>query len=566
MKDSEALDIETSPKEEEKERNEEEGKDLDSDKLKDKEKNNENENKSTQNNKNEEAIDLLYHNIKDYYGSKIKKYLIISIIFIVFLFFVFFFIFSNKKKDSQLLTSEQFKGLQENNFNTINKVSNITNITNMTNLTNITNVTNIINVTNKTNIVIMANITNVSNITNITNTIQKENNISNVNETMPNITNINQLNQSNYTINKLIKIKTQKIGVGFYFPKLTEFMVTTGECFAKTGKYDLFFLTDVSEKKELKFDKKIKRIEAYSKKDIMKKMLKNKKIDFLIVSDRLNKNNIKWLKSYGYKLIGVSHNIYKRNKFNQDSNITNIKDFELFDAYINNNINDYNKFKQLNLSNNIIIPDMINMKSKNVRKSNLAFQNIILLAELTENNIIKQIIISMALVHKEVPNFQLNIVSPDKPIKELIDLINSFNLTNNIIFSPLDKNISHYFRNTSLFLYGAINDSYQDILIEAKMYGIPCIMFSDFSKRLYFRRGLLKLDVNNNKTIVEEICRIMRKRNYRYIIGKEARDSLDFINDDIEMIWYKLFKVLKKGKDGEKKFQELRTRIEDKFK
>ena len=173
---------------------------------------------------------------------------------------------------------------------------------------------------------------------------------------------------------------------------------------------------------------------------------------------------------------------------------------------------------------------------------------------------------SMALVHKEVPNFQLNIVSQDKPIKELIDLINSFNLTNNIIFSPLDKNISLYFRNTSLFLYGAINDSYQDILIEAKMYGIPCIMFSDFSKRLYFRRGLLKLDVNNNKTIVEEICRIMRQRNYRYIIGKEARDSLDFINDDIEMIWYKLFKVLKKGKDGEKKFQELRTRIEDKFK
>ena len=560
MKDSEAFDIETSPKEEENERNEEEGKeeegkDLASDKLKDKEKNNENENKNTQNNKNEEAIDLFYHNVKDYYyGSKIKKYLIISILFIVFIFFVFFFIFSNKKNDSQLFASEQFKGLQENNYNTINNASNITNINNMANITIITNIVN------------MTNITNVSNITNITNTIQKENNISNANETMPNLTNINQLNQSNYTINKIIKVKTQKIGVGFYFPKLTEFMVTTGECFVKTGKYDLFFLTNVSEKNELKFDKKIKRIEAYSKKDIMKKMSKNKTIDFLIVSDMLNKKNIKWLKSYGYKLIGVSHNIYKKNKFNKDSNITNIKDFELFDVYINYNINDYNKYKQLGLSNNIIIPNMINMKSKNIRKSNLAFQNIIMLAELTENNIIKQIIMSMALVHKEVPNFQLNIVSQDKPIKELIDLINSFNLTNNIIFSPLDKNISHYLHNTSLFLYGAINDSYQDILIETKMYGIPCIMFSDFSKQFYFQRGVLKLDVNNNKTIVEEICRIMRQRHYRYIIGKEARSSLDFINDDIEMIWYKIFKVLKKGKDGEKKFQELRNKIKDKFK
>ena len=72
-----------------------------------------------------------------------------------------------------------------------------------------------------------------------------------------------------------------------------------------------------------------------------------------------------------------------------------------------------------------------------------------MLAELTKNNIIiKQIIMSMALVHKEVPDFHLNIVSPDKPIKELIDLINSFNLTNNLIFSSLDKNISHYFCNT----------------------------------------------------------------------------------------------------------------------
>jgi hypothetical protein len=540
MKKQEALQIETFPKEEEKERKEEEGKEeegkeeegkeQDSDKLKKQEKNDEN---LTSSNKNEEAIELFHpniniHNITKYYGSKSKNGLITSIIIVFFLLLVIFFFFSKKKENSQLLPQESFKDLQHS----------VANLTNPKEASNISNITNTINANN-----------NIS--------------ISNTNQTMSNVIGINQLNQTNFTINNLTNVNIPKIGVGFYFPKLTDFMVTTGECFLKTGKYNILFLTDPSEKREMKYNKKIKRIEAYHKREIINETIKNETIDFLIVSDKLHINNIKWFKSLGVKLIAISHDIYERNKLTKDTTI--LKETDLFDVYIHSTIDEFNKYKDLNLNNNIIIPNMISLKSRENKRSNLAYQNIMMLSQLDEYKINEFILSMMTLVQKRVPKFTLNIFSPDRPIEESIGLINTLNLTNNIFFIPF-QNISNYFKNTSLFLYGAENNNYKDILIRAKMYGIPCIMISDSLKRYYFQRGVLKSDINDNRRIIEEIVRIMHFRNYRSILGKEAKDSLDYINLDIERIWYKLFKILMKGKFEEKNFHELRAEIEDKLK
>ena len=283
----------------------------------------------------------------------------------------------------------------------------------------------------------------------------------------------------------------------------------------------------------------------------------------MIVSDKLHINNIKWFKSLGVKLIAISHDIYEKNKLTKDN--TKLKEIGLFDVYIHSTIDEFNKYKYLNLNNNIIIPNMISLKSRENKRSNLAYQNIMMLSQLDEYKINEFILSMMTLVQKRVPKFTLNIFSPDQPIEESIGLINTLNLTNNIFFIPF-QSISNYFKNTSLFLYGAENNNYKDILIRAKMYGIPCIMISDSLKRYYFQRGVLKSDINDNRRIIEEIVRIMHFRNYRSILGKEAKESLDYINLDIERIWYKLFKILMKGKFEEKNFQELRAEIEDKLK
>ena len=442
-----------------------------------------------------------------------------------------FFFFSKKKGNSQILPQESFKDLQGSAVNPTSpkEASNLSNITNITNATNDSN----------------------------------NYNISNINQTMSNITDINNLNQSNFTQNNLTNVDIPKIGVGFYYPKLSEFMVTTGECFLKTGKYNILFLTGASEKREIRYNKKIKRIEAYSKKKFLNKTIKNEALDFLIVSDKLHKNNIKWFKSLGVKLIAISNDIYEKNELKNNDN-AKLKEIDLFDVYIHSTIDDFNKYKQLNLNNNIIIPNMISFKSRENKRSNLAYQNIMMLSQLDEYKI-NEFILSMTFLQKSVPNFQLNIFSPDQSIEDLNSLINNLNLTRNIFFTPFQK-ISNYFMNTSLFLYGAENDNYKDILIQAKMHGIPCIMISDSPKKYYFQRDILKSDITNIRGIIEEIIRIMHLRNYRSIMGKEAKDSLDYINLDIEMIWYKLFKILMKGKVEEKSFQELRTEIEDKFK
>ena len=513
MNKSVDLNIETFPKEGEKEKEEKEEEEKEHAELKEKDK--ENENISLNNN---EFIELFYHNIKIHYGIKFKIILIIIILLFIFLIFAFLF-FPKKKVDCELLNN--FKELQEN-------------------LTNI-------------NISI-----EISNLTAEKNEI--DNNLYNMQYTYHN----NNLNLSNYTLNIKPVVKIPKIRVGFLFPKLSNFMVATGDVFINSDKYQVYFLTKSPKKRELKFDKNIKRKEVYFKRNSIEEILKKENISFLIVSDQLPKDDIKWLKSLGIKLIGVSDD---DNVSKDELNYTsNLKEIELFNAHVSGTVNNYNTYKKLNHQNSILIPNMINLKSTSKRKANLSSQNLLMLGELNATQIINPIIKSMSNVFKEAPTAKLNVFSPDKPSKELIDLIKDLNITDNIIFNPLHENISDYLSNTSIFLYASRNDNYQDLLIEVKTYGIPCVMFSDFPSNYYFKRGIFQLDVSNKKELSEEISRLINQNRYRNIIGKESRSSLDIINDNLEMMWYRLFKSLKNGKDGEKEFQKLKTEIEDSLK
>jgi len=511
MNKPEDLNIETFPKEGEKEKEEKEEEEKEHDELKDKE----NENISLNNN---EFIELFYHKIRKHYGIKFKIILIIIILLFIFLIFAFLF-FSKKKVDCELLNN--FKELQENltNINTSMEISNLT---------------------------VMEN--------------ELDNNLYNMQYTYHN----NNLNLSNYTLKVIPEVKIPKIPVGFLFHKLTNFMVATGDVFVNSDKYKVYFLTKSPKKRELKYDKNIKRKEVYFKKNLIQETLKNENISFLIINDQLPKDDIKWLKSLGIKLIGVSDDDnLSKDKQNYSSNL---KEKELFDAHVSGTVNDYNAYKKLNHQKSILIPNMINLKSINKRKANLSSQNLLMLGELNATQIINPIITSMSNVFKEVPTAKLNVFSPDKPSKEIIDLIKDLNITDNIIFTPLDENISDYLSNTSIFLYASKNDNYQDLLIEVKTYGIPCVMFSGFPNNYYFKKGIFQLDVSNTEELSEEISRLLKQNRYRNIIGKESRSSLDIINDHLELMWYRLFNALKKGKDGEKEFQKLKTEIEDNLK
>jgi hypothetical protein len=148
------------------------------------------------------------------------------------------------------------------------------------------------------------------------------------------------------------KIIPKKPGIAFLYPTLVQFMVTTGEYFLKFQKYSIIFLTKSPVDKELAYNKNITRLNAYYDRRLIENAIKNENINYLIVNDAISEAEIKWLKSLGVKLIGVSDNIFTSNTVKTTKNLRNAV---LYDAFVQDSIDDFNTFKKLNINKNINI-------------------------------------------------------------------------------------------------------------------------------------------------------------------------------------------------------------------
>jgi hypothetical protein len=369
------------------------------------------------------------------------------------------------------------------------------------------------------------------------------------------------LNKTKNTLIKRNETKKKHIAIGFLYPKLTNFMISTGEYFVKTGKYRIYFLTESPKKKELNYNKKIKRIgKVYFNIKTIEKVSKSEKIDFLIVSEILSKNQIISLKSLNIKLIAITEDVYLSSYFGMKKKPLLSKKLGLFDAFVQKSLEDYKKYKKLNLTNNIIIQNTFTLLSEKKKTSNKTNYNIIILGDLNNTKInISSLISTMELVVKINSTTKLNIFSKDKPSKELEQLIEKINLGKNVIFNPLNEKIFNYFKNSSIFIYASSKEIYQNILNEAKAYGLPCIILSHFKNNKAFNKGVIKLDSFNKEKYALEIIKLMNDTQNKKI-RNETKLSVNIVNKEIEKIWEKLFNSLKTGK---KQFKELRYKIEN---
>ncbi len=411
---------------------------------------------------------------------------------------------------------------------------------NGTDLKNITQLPIIINGTDLKNVTIAPFGKNETNSKNITHEKGRIN--ENVKKT------INASNVLNNTLVKRNETNKKYITVGFLYRKLTIFMISTGEFFIKTGKYKIYFLTELPRKNELKYNPKIKRTNAYFNMKSIKTVCKKEKIDFLIVSDGLSKEHIKSLKTLNIKLIGITEDEYLSYYFVKKKSLYSNK-LGLYDVYIQKSIEDYNKYRKLNLTNNIIIQNTFTLLSGKKQASNKTNHNIVMLADLDDKKInITSLISSMSLIVKVNSTTKLNIFSTSKPSKELTELIKKLQLGKYIVFNVLNDKIFNYFRNCSIFIYASSSEVYQNLLNEAKVYGLPCIILYNFKRNIAFNKGVIKLDLSNKERYVREIVRIMNDNNYKKKIRNETKLSLNIENKNIEKIWEKLFNSLKSGK------------------
>ena len=133
--------------------------------------------------------------------------------------------------------------------------------------------------------------------------------------------------------------------------------------------------------------------------------------------------------------------------------------------------------------NSIFIQNPTTFEYDSIIPSDLSNQNIIMMGRNDDPKKRFELgIKSMKNIIKEIPNSQMNIIS--LPIKECEELIQNLNLVKNIRFLGFQRSIEIFLRNSSLFILPSFSESYPMVLSEAKIFGIPSIIFM-FSKKRY---------------------------------------------------------------------------------
>lgn len=368
--------------------------------------------------------------------------------------------------------------------------------------------------------------------------------------------NIQKINKNNTTKLKLSKKANGKnIGIAFYYPKLTKFITTTGDYLINTGKYNIYFLTGSSRFKEYKYNKNISNINAYYNKTLIEDICQINNIEYMVVNDGINKNEMKWLKSLGLRLIGVS-DFSDTNKKRKSPLF--LKDIQLFDVFIQESINAYPTLSKMKFKNNIYIPKYFSSS-----KTNLTNHNILLIGKLDDEKNILPLIGAISLVTKVFRDVKLQIISPDSKTRKINQLVKQLDLKKNIIFLPFNKSISSiesYYNNSSIFLYTSIIKEFPRALGTAMSYGLPCIISDNIGTSIdsIFKNGTIMIDFSQDIFLANELLKIFKDEKYRYEKGNQANANIDIYNRKIGKLWEKLFDSLI---IGENEFQKFRAEV-----
>ena len=360
-----------------------------------------------------------------------------------------------------------------------------------------------------------------------------------------------------------------KKNIAFIYKRITgngisRFMAVIGDYFIKSEKYNVYFITDPQREIELKYNEKIKRIYAFNNSALIKKVIKEEKIDFLILNNVFSPYIIKKYKLLGLKVIGIFHGVFLSSIFNNSTKLyQKWKHLKLYDAFIHLTIDDYYFYSKLGFNNNIFIPNLYTFNPYETPSSNLTGHNLMMLGRLTDKK--KGVIYAikaMRLVVNEVPDARLKLVSSDGIDEVCLNLIKNLNLTNHIFNVSFTPNISEIFLNSSVFVFTSLTEAFPMALNEAKSHGLPCVTF-DVSYSIPLQTGVIKVDTFNYERLAKEIIKLLKNYNYRIEMGYKAKLSLErFKNEETTELWGRLFKSLDNGKD---EFQKLRKEIENKY-
>jgi glycosyltransferase involved in cell wall biosynthesis len=358
------------------------------------------------------------------------------------------------------------------------------------------------------------------------------------------------------------KINIAIVNQHLYINGIGRFISVLSDLLVKTGKYNVFLMTEVATDYDFKYNKKIKRIVQKMDSQALIDFDEANDIDIYIYNNEFS-TAVDLYHSLGKKVIVIFHGVFLSCVFsNHTENYHIYKDYSKFDSFVHIIPDDYYFYKKFGFSHSIFIPNIYTFDYTNTPSSKLLFKNILMVGRVED--VIKGAkfgILAMAEILKEVPDAKLTIVGLNAP-ENLKNLTKELNIEKNVYWPGFSTNISEFYLNSSVLLVTSVTESFPMVMNEGKAHGLPIVAFNiDYSP--CFNSGVILVEMFDYISMAKETIKLLQSYDYRKKKGKEAKLSLkNYINNNetIDM-WDKLFNSLM----GYTDFKEFQKEVEKKY-
>lgn len=203
----------------------------------------------------------------------------------------------------------------------------------------------------------------------------------------------------------------------------------------------------------------------------------------------------------------------------------------------------YKNYKK-NINKQIIyIPLALNNYPKEEELNYTKNKNIIAVGRLEKEKGFIDLIEVLNIVVKKDKNVYLNIFGDGSEKEKIVELINKYNLNNNVCLHGFkeQKEIFEYLKNSSLYVMTSREESFGLVLIEAMSYGVPCIAFDSAKGAKDVINGKNGFFVKN-RNINKMANMIVEYLNYNKKVQKEYRTNAritteKYTKEDVSKEW-----------------------------
>ena len=196
-----------------------------------------------------------------------------------------------------------------------------------------------------------------------------------------------------------------------------------------------------------------------------------------------------------------------------------------------------------------VIPNWINSKYDYKGEYNVNSRKIVSAGRLSEEKRFDLLIESFGIVHEKHPDWILDIYGDGEEKNNLVNLIKSKNLENNVILKGKSDNMMSIYPNYSFYVLTSKSEGLPMVLLEAKQNKLPIVSFDiNAGPSDVITDGINGLLVKNGDKLelAKSICRMIDDPKLRgFMSQKTQTDIYKFSKGKVLKQWLDLLEVVK---------------------